>query len=151
MVLSLILHVSRAAQPKKQDHVLTCKSVAMKTRRPNLLLFNDWMNECVKHLEHSPNFIDRQIAKWSELQQIVDEAHISFGLDDTSSTVPLTESRVQAVLRWFDNRMQSWKKDTPVDMLTGTFHLPWQSIWKRSSLIFSTNDPRVSLYKPCYI
>lgn len=99
----------------------------MKTRRPNLLLFNDWMSECVNHLKHSPNFIDRQIAKWFELQEIIDEAHISFGLDDTSSTAPLTESRVQAVLRWFDNRMQSWKKDAPVDILTGIFHVPWKN------------------------
>ncbi|RHZ59422.1 uncharacterized protein CDV56_108699 [Aspergillus thermomutatus] len=93
-------------------------TVAMKTRRPNLLLFNDWMSECVKHLEKSPNVIDRHMATWFELQRIVDEAMASFGLDDTSSTTPLTESRVQAVLRWFDNRMQNWKKNTPADMLT---------------------------------
>lgn len=92
----------------------------MKARRPNLLLFNDWMSECVKHLEKSPNAIDRHMATWFELQRIVDEAMASFGLDDTSSTAPLTESRVQAVLRWFDNRMLNWKKNTPADMLTGT-------------------------------
>jgi hypothetical protein len=91
----------------------------MKTRRPNLLLFNDWMSECVKHLEESPNAIDRHMATWFELQKVVDEAMASFGLDDTSSTAPLTESRVQAVLRWFDNRMLNWKKNTPADMLTG--------------------------------
>ncbi|EAW08348.1 C6 zinc finger domain protein [Aspergillus clavatus NRRL 1] len=93
-------------------------TVAMKTRRPNLLLFNDWMGECVKHLENSPHAIDRHMATWFELQRIVDEAMASFGLDDTSSTTPLTETRVQAVLRWFDSRMQSWKKKIPVDMLT---------------------------------
>ncbi|KAE8396543.1 hypothetical protein BDV23DRAFT_1485 [Aspergillus alliaceus] len=93
-------------------------NVAMKTRRPNLLLFNDWMNECVKHLGRSPNMIDRHMATWFELQKIVDQAMVSFGLDDTSSTTPLTESRVQVVLRWFDTQMQAWKKKVPADMLT---------------------------------
>ncbi|PYI06310.1 C6 zinc finger domain protein [Aspergillus sclerotiicarbonarius CBS 121057] len=92
--------------------------VAMKTRRPNLLLYNDWMSECVKHLERSPNAVDRHMATWFEVQRIVDEAMTSFGLDDTSSTAPLTESRLQAVLRWFDNRIQSWKKDLPMEMHT---------------------------------
>jgi hypothetical protein len=94
-------------------------SVAMKTRRPNLLQFNDWMAECLKHLEHSPHRTDRHLAIWFELQRITDEAMSSFGLDDTSTTSPLTESRVQAVLRWFDKRIETWKMNTPSDMMTG--------------------------------
>ncbi|KAI9043282.1 C6 zinc finger domain protein [Aspergillus affinis] len=93
-------------------------TVAMKTRRPNLLLYNDWMEECVKHLEKSPNMLDKHMATWFELQRIVDEAMASFGLDDTSSTTPLTESRIQAILRWFDSRMQSWMKNVPAELLT---------------------------------
>ncbi|KKK17179.1 hypothetical protein P175DRAFT_0492918 [Aspergillus ochraceoroseus IBT 24754] len=91
--------------------------VALKTRRPNLLLFNDWMKKCVAHLETSPRAIDRQVATWFELQQIVDEALASFGLDDTSSGTTLTESRLQAILRWFDNRMQSWSKNHSNNMI----------------------------------
>lgn len=91
----------------------------MRTRRPNMLLYNDWVKECVNHLASSPHIIDRRTATWFELQKMIDEAMTSFGLDDTSSTAPLTESRVQAVLRWFDNRMQDWKKNTPPDLLTG--------------------------------
>lgn len=91
----------------------------MRTRRSNLLHFNDWMAECVKQLERSPHRTDQHLAVWFELQRITDEAMSSFGLDDTSATSPLTESRVQAVLRWFDKRMDTWRKSTPTDMLTG--------------------------------
>lgn len=91
----------------------------MKTRRPNLLQFNDWLAECVNHLERSPHRTDQHLAVWFELQRITDEAMSSFGLDDTSASSLLTESRVQAVLRWFDKRMETWKKNTPADMLTG--------------------------------
>lgn len=91
----------------------------MRTRRPNLLHFNDWMAECVKQMELSPHQTDQHIAVWFELQRISDEAMSSFGLDDTSTASSLTECRVQAVLRWFDKRMDTWKKNTPTDMLTG--------------------------------
>jgi hypothetical protein len=94
-------------------------TVAMKTRRPNLLQFNDWMDECLRQLERSPHRTDQHLAIWFELQRITDEAMSSFGLDDTSTTSPLTESRVQAVLRWFDKRMETWKKNTPTEMLNG--------------------------------
>ncbi|KAJ5308891.1 hypothetical protein N7508_004270 [Penicillium antarcticum] len=94
-------------------------TVAMKTRRQNLLQFNDWMTECVKHLEHSPS---EQTSIW-----LRDEATSSFGLDDTSATSPLTESRVQAVLRWFDKRMDIWKKNTPSDLLTVPMILEYRS------------------------
>ncbi|OGE51694.1 hypothetical protein PENARI_c012G10216 [Penicillium arizonense] len=102
-------------------------TVAMKTRRQNLLQFNDWVTECVKHLEHSPHRTDQHLAVWFELQRITDEAMSSFGLDDTSATSPLTESRVQAVLRWFDKRMDTWKKNTPSAMLTVPMILEYRS------------------------
>ncbi|KAJ5579213.1 hypothetical protein N7450_008080 [Penicillium hetheringtonii] len=102
-------------------------TVAMKTRRPNLLQFNDWMSECVNHLERSPHRTDRHLAIWFELQRITDEAMSSFGLDDTSASSPLTESRVQAVLRWFDKRMDVWKKSTPNGMLTVPMILEYRS------------------------
>ncbi|KAL4887938.1 hypothetical protein BDV59DRAFT_206530 [Aspergillus ambiguus] len=91
-------------------------TVAMKTRRPNLLSWNEWMNKCTIHLESSPHAEDRQIAVWFQLQRIVDQAITSFGLDDTSVTSPLSDMRVHAILRWFDDRMQSWKKNLSLEM-----------------------------------
>ncbi|CAL5872759.1 uncharacterized protein PFLUO_LOCUS7026 [Penicillium psychrofluorescens] len=102
-------------------------TVAMKTRRPNLLQFNDWMAECVKHLEQSPNRIDQHLAVWFELQKITDEAMASFGLDDTSSVSMLTESRVQAVLRWFDKRVEEWRKKIPSEMLNEPMTLEYRA------------------------
>ncbi|KAJ5788511.1 hypothetical protein N7457_003501, partial [Penicillium paradoxum] len=101
-------------------------SVAMKTRRPNLLQFNDWTAECVKHLERSPHRTDQRLAIWFELQRITDEAMSSFGLDDISTGSPLTESRVQAVLRWFDKRIETWRKNIPSEMLTVSMILEYR-------------------------
>ncbi|KAJ5157194.1 uncharacterized protein N7482_008294 [Penicillium canariense] len=148
MALEIGLATKRRVSKKKSDRrnrhephdellaeqaraVLGCyhlgSTVAMKTRRPNLLQFNDWMDECVKQLERSPHRTDRQLAVWFELQRITDEAMSSFGLDDTSASSPLTESRVQAVLRWFDKRMDAWRRSTPNDMLTVPMILEYRS------------------------
>ncbi|CEJ54222.1 hypothetical protein PMG11_00542 [Penicillium brasilianum] len=148
MALEIGLATKRRVSKKKSDRknrhepydellaeqaraVLGCyhlgSTVAMKTRRPNLLQFNDWMNECVQQLERSPHRTDQHLAIWFELQRITDEAMSSFGLDDTSASSPLTESRVQAVLRWFDKRMEAWRKNTPTDMLTVPMILEYRS------------------------
>ncbi|KAJ5654444.1 hypothetical protein N7490_001447 [Penicillium lividum] len=102
-------------------------AVAMKTRRPNLLQYNDWMEECVSQLERSPHQTDRRLAVWFELQRITDESLSSFGLEDTSSMSKLTDSRVQAVLRWFDKQMETWRKNTPNTMLTVPMILEYRS------------------------
>ncbi|KAJ5893758.1 hypothetical protein N7495_005449, partial [Penicillium taxi] len=139
MALEIGLATKRRVPKRKSDHkgrhelydedmaeqaraVIGCyhlgSIVAMRTRRPNLLQFNDWMAECVTQLEQSPHLSDRHLGVWFQLQRITDETVSSFGLDDTSASSPLTESRVQAVLRWFDKRMETWTKSTPNDMLT---------------------------------
>lgn len=94
-------------------------SVAMRTRRPNLLPYNDWIKECVRLLSRSPHESDRRYASWFGLQTITDEALSSFGLDDTSSTALLSETRVNSVLRLFDKKMEDWKEDIDPEFLTG--------------------------------
>lgn len=99
----------------KKTTSLTSDRVAMKMRCPSILPFDDWMGEYVNYLECSPNAGDRQTARWFELQRIVDESMASFGLDNASATTPLAETRIQAVLRWFNHRMQVWKNDAPAE------------------------------------
>lgn len=123
----------------------------MKTRRPNLLQFNDWMTECVSQLERSPHRTDQHLAVWFELQRITDEAMSSFGLDDTSASSPLTESRVQAVLRWFDKRMETWKKSTPTDMLTGKNSFFEVVSYSAHISHFSANDSRIPIRRSRHV
>jgi hypothetical protein len=107
----------------------------MRTRRQNILMYNDWMKECVRLLGRSPLDVDRRFARWFDLQKITDETMASFGLDDTSSTAPLTEARVHTVLRWFDKRMEDWKEDTIPEMLTG-----------KSLQTYNSNESRLTRY-----
>jgi hypothetical protein len=91
---------------------------SMRLKRPNILLFNSWMSECVIMLDKSKLLEDRRTIAWLELQRIADEANTAFGFDDASTSFSLSELRMQIILRIFDRRMQDWKKSVPNEVMT---------------------------------
>jgi hypothetical protein len=91
---------------------------SMRLRRPNILLFNSWMEECQILLQKSRILEDRRILACLKLQRIADEAYTAFGLDDASTSFTLSELRLQAILRIFDRRMQDWKNSIPDEVMT---------------------------------
>jgi hypothetical protein len=91
---------------------------SMRLKRPNILLFNSWMEECVGMLDKSKLLDDRRIIAWLKLQRIADEANTAFGFDDASTSFSLSELRMQIILRIFDRRMHDWKKSVPNEVMT---------------------------------
>ncbi|KAF2470167.1 uncharacterized protein BDR25DRAFT_226806 [Lindgomyces ingoldianus] len=100
-------------------YVLTA-GFAMRLRRPNILLYNSWMEECLSLLQKSPILDDRRLVAWLKLQRIADEAMTAFGFDDASTSFSLSELRLQVILRIFERRMQDWKKSIPPEVMTLT-------------------------------
>ena len=96
---------------------------SMRLKRPNILLFNSWMEECFLMLEKSKLLEDRRVAAWVKLQRIADEANTAFGFDDASTSFSLSELRMQIILRIFDRRMQDWRRSVPDDVMTRTLLL----------------------------
>jgi len=96
---------------------------SMRLKRPNILLFNSWMEECSNILEKSKLLDDKRILAWLKLQRIADEANTAFGFDDASTSFSLSELRMQIILRIFDRRMQDWRKSVPDDVMTRRFYL----------------------------
>ncbi|KAF2014967.1 hypothetical protein BU24DRAFT_371826 [Aaosphaeria arxii CBS 175.79] len=91
---------------------------AMRLRRPNTLLFNSWMEECLGLLQKSTLLEDKRVVAWLKLQRIADEAYTAFGFDDASTSFSLSELRLQVILRIFERRMQEWKKSIPPEVMT---------------------------------
>lgn len=152
-MLPFSVHV-RTSPMIVREASLIRNSVAMKTRRPNLLSWNPWMSRCTLHLQRSPHIRDKQMAVWFELQRLVDEVMTSFGLEDTSVANPLSDMRILTILRWFDDRMQSWKKDISPEMLHGRAPFPCAQIIDGSILIHemvSSDGVRVPLYQAGHI
>lgn len=107
---------------------------SMRLKRPNILLFNSWMEECVVMLDKSKLLEDRRTIAWLKLQRIADEANTAFGFDDASTSFSLTELRMQIILRIFDRRMQDWQKSIPDEVksifLTIEYHQNMLSMWE---------------------
>lgn len=97
---------------------VVCAGFSMRLKRPNILLFNSWMEECLNMLEKSPLQADQRTLAWLKLQRIADEANTAFGFDDASTSFSLSELRMQMILRIFERRMHDWKKSVPKDVLT---------------------------------
>lgn len=91
---------------------------SMRLKRPNILLFNSWMSECVLMLDKSKLLEDRRTIAWLKLQRIADEANTAFGFDDASTSFSLSELRMQIILRIFDRRMQDWRKSVSDEVMT---------------------------------
>jgi hypothetical protein len=70
-------------------------------------------------LEESPVFLDKRLAAAVKLQRIADEALISFGLDDPSTDISLTDSRMQVMIREFERKMDDWRKSTAPELMEG--------------------------------
>ncbi|KAI8943132.1 hypothetical protein NX059_001163 [Plenodomus lindquistii] len=107
---------------------------SMRLKRPNILLFNSWMEECFVMLQKSKSLEDKRIVAQLKLQRIADEANTAFGFDDASTSFSLSELRLQIILRIFDRRMQDWRKSVPDDVMTPTlnieFHQNMLSMWE---------------------
>jgi hypothetical protein len=107
---------------------------SMRLKRPNILLFNSWMEECFSILEKSKLLDDKRIVAWLKLQRIADEANTAFGFDDASTSFSLSELRMQIILRIFDRRMQDWRKAIPDEVMTLNLQLEYYadmlSMWE---------------------
>lgn len=92
-------------------------SFALRMRRPNILLYNSWMEESLSLLNKSPILTDRRVVAWLKLQRIADEAMTAFGFDDASTSFSLSELRMQVILRAFERRMEDWRRSIPRDVM----------------------------------
>ena len=117
---------------------VVCAGFSMRLKRPNILLFNSWMEECLNMLEKSPLQADQRTLAWLKLQRIADEANTAFGFDDASTSFSLSELRMQMILRIFERRMHDWKKSVPQEVLTLSLTMEYHQSKSASSTSLST-------------
>lgn len=89
-----------------------CASVSMSLRLPNMLRFTSWMAECVEYIKVSPDAAptDKTFIAWVELQQIVEDCAMSFGLD-SDETASLADERIQLKLKTTEKQLEAWRRD----------------------------------------
>jgi hypothetical protein len=90
-------------------------------RRPNMLRFNSWMNDCVLFLEDLPNvtMFDKRLVARVRLMNIAEEFASSFSLDDPDNKSIFLDSRTQRTMQAFERRLKSWKESLDLDVMNG--------------------------------
>lgn len=89
----------------------------MALRRPLLIRWGPYMDECVQVIESSPNAVpsDRYLVAWTRLSHIAEDVGTQFAMDDGAATTSLTDPRTQFALRGFERRMDEWWKQIHPD------------------------------------
>lgn len=58
------------------------------------------------------------------MQQLVEEAGSSFGLDDLSQRASLSEGHTQLALKAFGKQLKQWEATVPTDLVDRMLKLP---------------------------
>ncbi|PTB72111.1 hypothetical protein M440DRAFT_1465841 [Trichoderma longibrachiatum ATCC 18648] len=95
-----------------------CSSMAFSFRRPSVLRYGSWVDDCIRVLEAAPARLlsDRRLVEWTRLQIIAEECMSAAGLDNESN-VCLTDDRIRRVLKYGIERAMSWKQQVSPDII----------------------------------
>ena len=96
-----------------------CASVAMVLRRPNMVRWTNYMQECVDFLETSADAqpSDRRFAQYIRIAKIGEDISVSFCMDDSSATsVSISDPKVSYTLDIFEQKLRDWKERLPEDL-----------------------------------
>jgi predicted MarR family transcription regulator len=87
-------------------------------RRPNMLRFNKWINECLESVANSPRAtkLDVYLVHWVRVTKIQEELGLSLSFDDPSNMADLAEPMVQLKVTGFEKALEAWKKSAEFEV-----------------------------------
>jgi len=95
-----------------------CASAAQSLRRPNLIRWTDYMQECVDTLETSPEAAptDKRLTQFVRLQKICDDISDSFRMNDASATsISISDPKVSYTLDVYEQKLKDARDRIPAD------------------------------------
>ncbi|THY97330.1 hypothetical protein D6C92_03455 [Aureobasidium pullulans] len=93
----------------------TSASVSQVLRRPNLLRWSNYMQECVDILESSSEAAstDPLFAQHIKIQRICDEISISFAMEDPTASISILDPKVAYTLTVLEQKLTEWEQNLP--------------------------------------
>lgn len=91
----------------------------MSLRRPLLIRWSPYADECVEILTSSPDSLpsDRYLCHLVRGQHITEDIGLKFSMDDPASQVSLTDSETQFHLKTFEHQLAEWRDTAGIEML----------------------------------
>lgn len=71
------------------------------------------MDECLDILGNSPNSLhsDKLLCHWMKLAHISEEIGFQFSMDDPSTSVAITDQKIQYALKGFKRQLDEWRQE----------------------------------------
>jgi hypothetical protein len=93
----------------------------MSMRRPNMLRYNSWIDECLEVLANHTNAypLDKILVGWVKLLKITEEIHTTLSFEDLGNIVCLSETRVKLMVNGFEKALETWRKNVEPDGVNG--------------------------------
>lgn len=95
-----------------------CASAAMVLRRPTLVHWTRYMEECVETLETSPEALpsDKLFCEHIKIQHICENVSVQFSMDDNGASVSITDPKVSYALNVMENEIKDWSSKIPTEL-----------------------------------
>ncbi|GAB7363246.1 hypothetical protein MBLNU230_g3528t1 [Neophaeotheca triangularis] len=95
-----------------------CASVAMVLRRPNMIRWTNYMQECIEVLGTSPEAAesDKLLVEHIKIQHICEDIAVQFLMDDNTANISITDPKVTYQLSVLEQKLQAWKSAIPQEL-----------------------------------
>lgn len=97
-----------------------CCNASMGLRRPNLIRWTSFMDNCLEFFDTSPDAApsDKLLCEWVRIQHIAEEVGTQFAMDDPTATVNIADSTVQHALKGFERDLDKWNCHLPDEAIS---------------------------------
>ncbi|KAI9778728.1 MAG: hypothetical protein M1839_007959 [Geoglossum umbratile] len=93
-------------------------SAAQSLRRPNLIKWTSYMQDCIEYLESSPESLpsDKVLCQLVRSQHIAEDVAVQFSMDDPPASSVIPDPKVQYLLKGFERQFEEWTAQIPKDV-----------------------------------
>lgn len=93
-------------------------SAAMSLRRPLLLRWSAYNDECLELLGSAPDALpsDKWLCHLIRIQHIAEDVGFQFSMDDPASVISLTDTKTQYHLKAFERQLGEWRQHATMDI-----------------------------------
>jgi hypothetical protein len=93
-------------------------SAAMSLRRPLLLRWSAYNDECLELLDTAPDALpsDKWLCHLVRIQHIAEDVGFQFSMDDPASVISLSDTKTQYHLKGFETKLEEWRQHAPTDV-----------------------------------
>ncbi|KAL9093038.1 MAG: hypothetical protein Q9165_004176 [Trypethelium subeluteriae] len=124
---------------------LNCSLVSVSMRRPNMLRYTDWIEDCVCELEAAADGCAHDLAliAWVRLYRIAEEIAVSFNYDDPSRALAIEDAKLRLLLKGFMKQLQNWESETGPNLLHGALQIMYSSVkvFLHEILLYNDHPP----------